>query len=322
VQKNFRIAAIFTIILSLVLTTSYFSNDSVVKAAGPYLTVHVLDVDDSGYIIELPDGKIMVVDAGRSSELTKVENKLNALGITKIDYLVGTHEHTDHIANFDSLINDYTIGGVYFPDAPAPCNNTVCNDMKTAASNNGVTIHYMNAGQRIFPTTTVNGLTLSTFVFAPHADDDYSAYYTEGSTESINSYSMVLDLVYGSKKILFTGDIYPEAQDVLTSNYTLGGHNIITAPHHGYGGTNQASFLDYMEAAGTSKIIIDNQKGCGTVVDFKYLLQTRGTSKYWSIGYNHDFYQRTDGINWSTDSTAEWSPGDPVVVPPVDHSCP
>jgi beta-lactamase superfamily II metal-dependent hydrolase len=278
-----------------------------------------MDVDDSGYIVELPNGKIMVVDAGSGSELTKVNNLLSGLGITTIDYLVGTHEHSDHIANFDSLINTYTIGGVYFPAAPAPCNNSVCNDMKTAASNNGVTIHYLTAGDSIFPSTTVNGLTLSSFVFAPHTTDSYS--YGTGTTSFINALSMVFNLTYGAKSILFTGDIYPESQDELTADYSLSNNEIMTAPHHGYGGTNQASFLDYVEAAGTNKIIVDNQKDCGTVVDFKYLLQTRGTSEYWSIGYNHNYYHQTDGITWTSSVAAEWSPGDPVVTPPADHAC-
>jgi hypothetical protein len=193
--------------------------------------------------------------------------------------------------------------------------------MKNAASAKGVSVHFLTAGDNIFPTETVNGLTLSTFVFAPHSTDDYSNVYAPGSTSSTNAYSMVFNLVYGGKQILFTGDAMPPAQDELRADYTLSNNEIVTAPHHGYNGSIADTFLDYVEAAGTNKFIVDNQKDCGTVVDFKYRLQTRGNSAYWSLQYNHDFYFQTDGASWSSSAAAEWAPGDPVVAPPANHAC-
>jgi beta-lactamase superfamily II metal-dependent hydrolase len=326
-KKKLRISAIFTTILSLILLTSYFGNEQVAKATGPYMTVNVMDVYDSGYIVQLPNGKVMVVDAGASTELSAVYARLDGLGITKIDYLVGTHQHGDHIGNFNNIINSgkYTIGEVDFPEN-SPCNNDDCNWMKNAASSHGIPVRLLNTGDRIFPTTTVNGLTLSSWVFAPKLTDDYSGDYTPGTAEYVNSYSLVFHVNYGGKQILFTGDAMPPAQDELTSLNPLTNHQIITAPHHGYNGSVDDAFLDYMEAAGTDKIVIENPKACGTVVDFKYRLQTRpgagkGSASYWSTEYNHNFYFQTDGTSWTSSVSAEWAPGDPVVAPPNPHSC-
>jgi beta-lactamase superfamily II metal-dependent hydrolase len=307
--------------LSLILLTSYFGDEHVAKATGPYLTVNVMDVNDSGYIVQLPNGKVMVVDAGTTTELQKVYDRLDDLNITTIDYLVGTHEHVDHIGNFNNIINSgkYTIGQVDFPKN-SPCDNDDCTWMVNAANSNGIPVNYFNAGDSIFTTTTVNGLTLSTNVFSPTATSDFSGDYDPSTPAYVNAYSMVFNIQYGSKSFLFTGDALPPTQNEIMSNYSLSNQQVMTAPHHGYDFSVDDAFLDYVEAAGTDKIVIENMRNCGSPESFKYRLQTRvdegkGSAAYWSINYNHDFYFQTDGTSWTYSSNPEWSPGDGLVSP-------
>ena len=45
------------------------------------------------------------------------EDVLNlVLGITKLDYIVGTHPHADHIGGLDNVINEFDIGTIYMPN--------------------------------------------------------------------------------------------------------------------------------------------------------------------------------------------------------------
>jgi beta-lactamase superfamily II metal-dependent hydrolase len=329
VKKKWRISVLFIIMLSLVLMTSYFGNERVAKATGPYLTVNVMDVDDSGYIVQLPNGKVMVVDAGRDTELSKVYARLDALGITTIDYLVGTHQHGDHISNFNNIINSgkYTIGEIDFPANPAQCDNSDCTAMMSAASSHSIPVNRFNAGSRIFPTETVNGLDLKTFVYSPRVDSDYSSEYS--GSELVNSYSMVFNVKYGAEAFLFTGDALPATTQQMMDHYgSIPGQQVMSAPHHGYTAWITDDFLDFMNNGGTNKIVIENPKLCGSPDDFKYRLQTRGDYSYWSIAYNHNFAFQTDGTSWTTSAsgtgniaTPEWAPGDAVVPPLYPNLC-
>lgn len=51
---------------------------------------------DSEFVL-LPDGKTMLIDAGEVVSGSTVEQFLTAQNIKKIDYLVATHPHSDHI---------------------------------------------------------------------------------------------------------------------------------------------------------------------------------------------------------------------------------
>lgn len=52
--------------------------------------------DDSEFVL-LPDGKTMLIDAGEVVSGSTVAQFLTAQNIKKIDYLVATHPHSDHI---------------------------------------------------------------------------------------------------------------------------------------------------------------------------------------------------------------------------------
>lgn len=275
------------------------------EATTSYLTVHMVDVGGAAFIVQLPNGKTMVVDAGVAADQSVFFNKLDSLGITKIDYLVGTHQHSDHISIFNNILNNYQVGGVYFPNN-TPCDSTDCSYMLSAAQKNGVTVHRINRGDDIFPDTTVNGITLSNFVYAPGNADDYSGDYTPGTTQYVNSYSLIYRIKYGDYGILFTGDAMPPAQANTISKYALEGNQVFTAPHHGWSGSVSNDFLDFLQSKSFNKALIPNQKLDGTSIPaFKSRLDTRNLP-YWSTGGNGTMYVRTDGSSdWAASVAAE-----------------
>lgn len=52
----------------------------------------------------------MLIDAGESSKGKIVSNYISNLGYNKIDYIVGTHPHADHIGGLTYIINHFDIG--------------------------------------------------------------------------------------------------------------------------------------------------------------------------------------------------------------------
>lgn len=58
----------------------------------------------------------MLVDAGTMSSADKVVNYLKSLNITKIDILVATHQHHDHIGGMSKILDNFEVGVIYMPD--------------------------------------------------------------------------------------------------------------------------------------------------------------------------------------------------------------
>lgn len=84
------------------------------------LTVHFIDVGQGDSILAvLPDGKTILTDAGEKEQGAVVVNYLHNLGIKKIDYLIGTHPHADHIGGMAEVIDAFPVGSVYMPRASA-----------------------------------------------------------------------------------------------------------------------------------------------------------------------------------------------------------
>lgn len=79
------------------------------------LKIYYLDVGQADSILIQNDGQNMLIDAGNNDDGANIVQFLQGLGITKIDFLVGTHPHEDHIGGLDDVINNFDIGIIYMP---------------------------------------------------------------------------------------------------------------------------------------------------------------------------------------------------------------
>ena len=79
------------------------------------LRVYCLDVGQGDSILVVSENKTMLIDASTNQMGSRVVKYLNDLGISKIDYLVGTHPHEDHIGGLDDVIKNFEIGKIYMP---------------------------------------------------------------------------------------------------------------------------------------------------------------------------------------------------------------
>lgn len=188
------------------------------------LSVHFLDVGQADcQIILLPTGQSMVIDAGNNDDGAFICNYLDNMGIKKIDYLVGTHPHEDHIGSLDTIINNYSVAQVYIPDATADSKSYY--DAMDAIDGSDAELFITSAGMVIYSDDTLKIETV-----AP----------TQNYGDDLNNMSIVIRITYKEASFLFTGDIEELSENDITMDIAA---DVLSVPHHGSSTSSSDYFL-------------------------------------------------------------------------------
>ncbi|MGE5607348.1 MAG: ComEC/Rec2 family competence protein [Bacteroidota bacterium] len=200
------------------------------------LTTRSEDKSGDCAIITSPDGKVMMIDAGNPSTFVDVDRALKALGITRIDYLVASHPHVDHVGNFAQLIRAYQIGGVYTSELVYP--NQHYQNYQAAIKETG-TPHIILAEGDSFKF----GDNVLVEVFHPAPGIVYYDGYPAQSTQFINNLSLVLKLTYAKSSFLFGGDLYSIGEDEVVKRYGAKlDSDVFKVGHHGDATSSSKSY--------------------------------------------------------------------------------
>src|SRR5688572_22193276 len=129
------------------------------QAATGFLKIHMLSAGvgrGDCFLIELPDNTKMVVDVPDGWDNMLI-NKLNNLGFGGgIKYLVGTHEHSDHIGGMNNFLNSgFNINNtqIYYPKGAVNANAGAYDNLVTSSGNRGLAVTKLVAGNYIINTT-------------------------------------------------------------------------------------------------------------------------------------------------------------------------
>lgn len=192
------------------------------------MKVHFLDVGQGDSImVQFPDGQNMLIDAGKNDSANTVLNYLKKVGVNKIDYLVGTHPHEDHIGGMDSVIKTFDIGEIYMPKATTT--TKTFRDVLTAIKNKDLKITTAKAGVNILKDDN-----LTVDILAPHCE----------KYEDLNNYSAVIKITYGQKSFLLTGDAEEQSEfEILASSSVKPEADVLKVGHHGSHSSTSTPFL-------------------------------------------------------------------------------
>ena len=178
-------------------------------------TMQFLDVGKADCAIVCIGEYTAVIDTGTQDNYDDIAAALRSSGATRIDALVLSHLHKDHMGSAAALIADFEVGRVLL--GPHPLENKRTDELMDAMEAAGITPVYTAAGD-VF---NFGGAAFE--ILGPRSE----------SYEQENDYSMVARLTVAGQRVLFTGDIENDAiKELLASGEDLSAE-ILKVPHHG-----------------------------------------------------------------------------------------
>lgn len=202
------------------------------------LTVTFLSVGQGeATLVTLPDGKRMLVDGGGSLHDGGMDvgerlllPALWSLGVDRIDYLVLTHPHPDHLKGLLAVASTFPVGEFWETGASSGCREY--ETLKGILAARGVPVRRVDGASGLL---AVGGASVEPLAPAGAAG---------GKGGDPNDDSLVFRLVHGRSSFLFTGDIGLPAEERLLVDPARLRCTVLKVPHHGSRHSSSARFLD------------------------------------------------------------------------------
>lgn len=231
-------------ILLMVLTVVVVFHPLSAPAANDRLRVDFLDVGQGdAALVTFPNGETMLVDGGGRPRYDKlyvsrgddeeaeifepdaatvgesvVSQFLWEKGYSKIDYILATHADADHLQGLTDIAKNFQVRAAFFGRMPAEDEDFA--ELYKILQKRTIEIYLLKRGDALtFDKASVQ-------VLYPDADDSPEAV-------SDNNHSVVLRIIFGTKKFLLTGDIERQTENFLVENPPFLQADVVKVAHHG-----------------------------------------------------------------------------------------
>lgn len=205
------------------------------KAHGT-LTVKMLNVGQGDSILIQTEEQTVLIDTSDLDEQDKLRAELKKAGITRIDKVILTHPHADHIGGMPVVLKEFQVGEVY--DNGMPSTSKIYLGYMKTLKQQSIPRKALKAGDVLD-----FGSGVSFCVFAP-TEAAQQEGRQKGYKHDPNNESVVGKLVYENFSMLFTGDAEKKEEIPILSAY--GGEvqaKVLKSGHHGSKTSSSPEFL-------------------------------------------------------------------------------
>lgn len=188
------------------------------------LKIYFIDVGQADSILINIDDKAMLIDAGNNADgklLSKyIKEELN---ISKLDIVVGTHPHEDHIGGLDNIIKDFEVSEIYMPDAIST--SKTFEDVIDAIEEKELEVTIPESNEKF-----------------DLGDAKFEIISTGANEKDLNDTSIVIKMDYKEIGYLFTGDATSNVEaKILNKNIKA---DVLKVAHHGSAYSSTKAFIN------------------------------------------------------------------------------
>ena len=207
------------------------------------LEVVFLDVGQGdAAFLRFPNGRTMVVDGGLRSQRSDLGERvvvpfLKHRGVSRVDAVVASHPHSDHIGGLVHLLEQVEVG--HFLDSGQAYDSWTARRLRRLIEERGVAYHRVAAGDSLAGLGGVGAVVLHPRAGFVDAGG--------GSPHGLNDGSVVVRFDYGETRVLFTGDVEESSEPALLG---WGGglrSGVLKAAHHGSRTSSGPAFVEAVD---------------------------------------------------------------------------
>lgn len=193
------------------------------------LRVCFIDVGQADSELIVCGDHSVLIDGGDAAAGPKLVWFLRRLGIDRLDCVVATHPHADHIGGLPDVLDRVKVGQVIMPaltESAVPTTRVYERFLESVAGNGAQVVPAVPGAVHAFGDIV---MTILSPVF--------------GETESLNDMSVVLRLQYKNVSFLFTGDAGEAVENELLANGSELSADVLKVAHHGSETSSSPEFI-------------------------------------------------------------------------------
>jgi competence protein ComEC len=209
------------------------------------LRIYVINVSQADSILIItPQNKTILIDAGSKMKPNSSSNAvafLRQMNISRIDHLIASHYHEDHIGGMPAIFNAFEIGKVYDNGNCGNYSSGVQRDFQLYASRS----EFIHVSQDT-PLQIDSCLSESKLI-TPYSLPG-KCFNSRSDSSNENDNSVLLRIVYGNTSFLFTGDCEEKCEEELLGKGENIHSDFLKVGHHGSATSSSPQFLSAVNA--------------------------------------------------------------------------
>ena len=272
------------------------------KAASHDLQVYFIDVDGGqSTLFVTPAGKSLLIDTGWAGnnglDAGRIAAAAKDAGVSKIDYLLLTHYHADHVGGLPELLARMPVGTFidHGPDSPTDPSTKEAYPAYQALLANGHYGHITPKPGDALPIPGIKAVVISsngellnhTLPGAGQPNPYCKDSETRPEDQTDNARSLGTLFTFGKTRILDLGDLtWDKEMQFMCPVNRLGKVDILVVSHHG---VFQSSSPALVDAIAPRIAIMDNgaKKG-GSTPTFETLAKAPGLETLWQLHFSDE----------------------------------